>query len=66
MVQEYMILQKAPKDAGFEAIGVFHKPFHHSGTVEQSTGSFQTPGILPPPNGALRGFLVYAHENDDH
>lgn len=63
MVQKYTIWRKAPKDAGFEAVGVFHRPFHYCGTMEQSCGNFQTPGILPPPNGALRGFLVYAHES---
>jgi hypothetical protein len=66
MVQKYAILREAPKDGGCELVSVFHKSFHHSGTMEQHEGSFQTPGILPPLHGVLRGFLVYAHENDDH
>lgn len=36
MEQQYINTRKAPKDAGFEPVGVFHKPFHHSGTMEQA------------------------------
>ena len=63
MEQEYAQYRKAPKDAGFETVSAFHQPFHHCGTMEQTRRGFQTPGIIPPPNGDSRVFLVHAHDS---
>lgn len=59
MEQAMSEVNEAPRDAGFRPVEVFHRLFHHRGTMEQSTTRSRRQLLLHHHMGLLFHFLTY-------
>ena len=62
MEQAMSEVNEAPRDAGFRPVEVFHRLFHHRGTMEQSTTRSRRQLLLHHHMGLLFSLLTYAHD----
>ena len=53
MEQKLLEVNEAPTDAGSRLIELFHRLFHHRGTMEQSTKRFRRQLLLHHHTGLL-------------